>query len=80
MENACQKGEEDVIETTYDGMTAITDHSTVSDTTDGIPRILNRGIEASRLDLDEKMSQILDPFCIVHPIDYNRYLVGKYTV
>jgi hypothetical protein len=71
------KAKEDVIEATYDAVTAIVDHSTVSDTTDGILGILNRGIDALRLDLDEKVSQILDPFCTVHPITYNHYLIDS---
>jgi hypothetical protein len=50
------KSKEDVIEATYDAVTAIVDHSTVPDTTDGITRIINGGIDALRLDLDEKMS------------------------
>lgn len=71
------KAKENVIEATYDAVTAIVDHSTVSDTTDGILRILNRGIDTLRLDLDEKVSQILDPFCTVHPITYNHYLIDS---
>lgn len=62
---------------TYNTMTAIVDHSTVSDTTDGILRIINRGIEALRLDFDETVSQLLDPFCSGHPITYNHYLIDS---
>jgi GTP-binding protein EngB required for normal cell division len=71
------KAKEDVIEATYDAVTAIVEHSTVSDTTDGILRIINRGIDALRLDLDDKVSQLLDPFCSVHPITYNHYLIDS---
>jgi len=71
------KAKDDVIEATYNTMTAIVDHSTVSDTTDVILRIINRGIEALRLDLDETVSQLLDPFSSGHPITYNHYLIDS---
>ncbi|KAM0724041.1 hypothetical protein Q7P37_000221 [Cladosporium fusiforme] len=71
------KAKEDVIEATYNAVTAIVDHSTVSDTADGILRIINRRIDALKLDLDNKVSQLLDPFCSVHPITYNHYLIDS---
>ena len=71
------KAKNDVIEATYDAVTAIVDHSTVSDTADGILRIINRGIDALRLDLDGKMSELLDPLGSVHSITYNHYLIDS---
>jgi len=71
------KVKEDVVEAVYDAVTAIVEHSTVSDTTDGLLRVIHRGIDTLGRNLKEKVSQLLDLFYNMHPITYNHYLIDS---
>ena len=71
-------GAKDVIlQAVYRATQAILDHIAVDETADGIFRVISGGIDTLKSDLNQKVTELLDPHCNSHPITYNHYLTDN---
>jgi GTP-binding protein EngB required for normal cell division len=58
----------------YQVIQAILDRIAAEETLDGIFRIVSKGMDTLKKDLDQKVVELLDPHYHSHPITYNHYL------
>lgn len=66
-----------ILQAVYRATQAILDYITVDETVDGIFRIISRGIDTLKSDLNHKVTELLDPHYNGHPITYNHYLTDN---
>ncbi|KAF2464380.1 uncharacterized protein BDR25DRAFT_319249 [Lindgomyces ingoldianus] len=71
-------GAKDVIlQAVYRATKVILDHIAVDETADGIFQVISGGIDTPKSGLNEKVTELLDPYCNGHPITYNHYLTDN---
>jgi hypothetical protein len=68
------KARDEILDAVHIILNKIMDYSMVPETAGRISQLINRGIDILKLDLDQKLAQILEPHTYSHPITYNHYL------
>jgi len=63
-----------ILQAVYRATQAILDHIAIDETADSIFRVISGGIDTLKNDLNQKVTELLDPHCNGHPITYNHYL------
>ncbi|KAF2703656.1 hypothetical protein K504DRAFT_443514 [Pleomassaria siparia CBS 279.74] len=66
-----------ILHVVYQATQAILDHVATGETARAIFQIMNRGIDTLKCDLDQKVTQLLNPHYNGHPITYNHYLTDN---
>lgn len=66
-----------ILDSVYRITQSIIDHLAVSETAEGIARIVNAGIDKLKKALDDKVTELLVPHYSGHPITYNHYLTDQ---
>ena len=61
----------------YQATQAILDHVAADETADGIFRIISGRINTLKSDLNQKVTELLEPHYNGHPITYNHYLTDN---
>lgn len=68
---------EDILEAVYRTTQAILDHVVVPEVADGVLRDINAGIEKLKIECGDKVTELLIPHDVGHPITYNHYLTDQ---
>lgn len=68
---------ESILESVCRTTQAIIDHVAVPEVADGVLHTLNTGIERLRADCNDKVTELLNPHDLGHPITYNHYLTDQ---
>ena len=66
-----------VVEAVYQTIQSILHHVAIDETTDGIFEIIRGGVEKLQKSLEGKVTELLQPYYVGHPITYNHYLTDN---
>jgi GTP-binding protein EngB required for normal cell division len=64
-----------ILQGVYQTTRSILNHIAVDETADGIFRLINQGIDTLKNDVEQKVTELLEPHYNGHPITYNHYLI-----